>query len=115
MNRKSAFALVFAAAITGSAFAEDYNQNNPVFEGSRSRADVQAELFSAKQSGVNPWSNQYNPLAQFRSTKTRDQVTAEYVAARERVAAFTGEDSGSGVLAGRGQAAGHAQVAQRAQ
>lgn len=48
---------------------------------------------------MNPWSNRYNPLAQFSSQRTRPAVTAEYTDARAQVAAFTGEDSGSAYLA----------------
>jgi len=47
---------------------------------------------------VNPWATSYNPLRAFKSTTTRDAVTAEYVAARDQVAAFTGEDSGAAYL-----------------
>jgi hypothetical protein len=105
MNRHIAIAIIAAsAAAAGSAFAEDYNSHNPVFEGSRTRSEVQAELAQFKQSGKNPWSNRYNPLAEFRSDKTRAQVVGEYIAARDRVAAFTGEDSGSAYLARNGAA-----------
>jgi hypothetical protein len=69
------------------------------FVSTRSRADVQAELVAYKQAGVNPWSIQYNPLRQFKSTATRAEVTAAYIAARDEVAALHGEDSGSSYLA----------------
>jgi hypothetical protein len=48
---------------------------------------------------VNPSSNQYNPLAQFSSKRSRAEVVAEYISAREQVAALNGEDSGSAYLA----------------
>lgn len=35
------------------------------------------------------------PLHRFRSTKTRAEVTAEFLRSRDAVAAMTGEDSGS--------------------
>ena len=44
--------------------------------------------------------NAYNPVAA--SSKTRAQVVGEYLASRDRVAAFTGEDSGSAYLARNG-------------
>ncbi len=45
-------------------------------------------------------------MQQFRSDRGRGQVSSEYVASREVVSAFTGEDSGSGYLSGRAAAAG---------
>ena len=56
---------------------------------------VQAELAAYKSAGVNPWSISYNPLRDFRSTTTREAVTAEYLATREEAHALTSEDSGS--------------------
>lgn len=107
MNRHIAIAIIAAsAAAAGSAFAEDYNAYNPVAESTRSRAEVQAELAQFKQSGVNPSSIAYNPLKEFRGSQTRAQVVGDYLASRERVAAFTGEDSGSAYLARNGAAAG---------
>lgn len=64
-----------------------------------SREAVQTELAQYRREGVNPWSKSYNPLKAFRSTSSRADVTAQYVEARDRVAAFTGEDSGSAYLA----------------
>lgn len=99
MNRKIATALVVAAAaVAGTAFAETPTPE-PVFHGSATRAQVQADLAAYKQAGVNPWSTSYNPLKGFQSAKTRAQVTAEYVQSRDAVAALNGEDSGSFFLA----------------
>lgn len=100
MNRKLAIALLLAAA-TGASFADDITVDTTPFTSTASRAAVQAELAAFKQSGVNPWSNQYNQLAQFSSQRSRAAVTAEYTQARDQVAAFTGEDSGSAYLAAR--------------
>jgi hypothetical protein len=100
MNRNTVIALVLAAA-AGTSFADDITVESRPFTSTATRAEVQAELKSFKQSGVNPWSNQYNPLAQFSSQRTRAAVTAEYINAREEVAAFNGEDSGSAYLATR--------------
>jgi len=106
MNRNIAFALVIAtAAVAGNAFADDITVDTTPFVGTKSRVEVQAELAQYNKAGVNPWSNQYNPLKQFRSTQTREQVVAEFIAARDEVAALNGEDSGSAYLAqgsGRG-------------
>jgi len=64
-----------------------------------SRAQVQSDLTAFRKAGVNPWSTAYNPAAGFRSDRSREQVSAEYLASRDLVAAMTGEDSGSAYLA----------------
>lgn len=100
MNRHLvATSIVLAAAFAGNAFAEGPIQGNDPFTGSKTRAEVQADLAAYKSAGVNPWSMSYNPLASFRSTTTRAAVTADYVASRDVVHAFTSEDSGSSYLA----------------
>jgi hypothetical protein len=65
----------------------------------RTRAEVQAELKQFQQSGVNPWAIEYDQLADFRGTKTRDQVREEFLANRDEAKAMTGEDSGAAYLA----------------
>ncbi|WP_395688770.1 DUF4148 domain-containing protein [Caenimonas koreensis] len=100
MNRNIASILVVtAAAFAGQAFAETPTIDATNFVPVQSRAQVQADLAAYKQAGVNPWSTQYNPVKTFRSTQTRAQVTAQYMADRDEVAATTGEDSGSAYLA----------------
>jgi hypothetical protein len=100
MNRKIATALVIAAAtVAGSAFADDITVDTTPFNSTKSRAEVQAELAQYKTAGVNPWSTQYNPIKGFKSTVTRQQVVAEYLASRDEVAALNGEDSGSAYFA----------------
>jgi hypothetical protein len=102
MNRTLAIAiLATAAAAAGNAFADDITIDSKPFSSSRSVAEVQAEAAQYRQSGVNPWSTSYNPLRGFQSTQGRDQVVADYIASRERVAAMTREDSGSAWLARR--------------
>jgi hypothetical protein len=97
MNRQFATTLVLAAAaFAGNAFADDITVDNSRFVSTTSRAQVQAQL---TQRTPNVWSNQYNPLATFKAEKSRDQVTAEYIASRNQVAAFNSEDSGSAYLA----------------
>jgi hypothetical protein len=100
MNRHIALALLLAAT-TGASFADDITVDTTPFASTATRAAVQAELAGFKQAGVNPWSNQYNQLARFSSQRSRAAVTAEYAQARNQVAAFTGEDSGSAYLAAR--------------
>lgn len=100
MNRYAAALLaVSAAAFGGQVLAETPNAvPEQQFVSAKSRADVQAELAQYKQAGVNPWSTSYNQLRGFKSTASRDAVTAEYIAARDQVAAFNGEDSGAAYL-----------------
>ena len=69
------------------------------FVSSKSRAEVQAQLMQFKQAGTSPWSMQYNPLRSFKSSTTRAEVTAQYIDARDQVAALNAEDSGSAYLA----------------
>lgn len=96
MNRKIATALILAATAAGSAFAESPIGAQPDnFTSTRTRAEVQAELHSFKQAGVDPWSFQYNNLHEFRGTLTREQVLAEYFATREEMAAIHSEDGGA--------------------
>jgi len=101
MNSKTLLAVAAFAAIASSAVrADDITAKDITpFQSVSTRAEVQAELFQYKAAGVNPWSNRYNQLADFKSTKSREQVQAEYQANREAVAALTGEDSGSAYLA----------------
>lgn len=105
MSRKHAIALatVVLAAVSGPALANDitlgYTDPAP---SATSRAAVQADQRAFKQAGVNPWSNQYNPLRHASSQRSRDEVRAEYLASRDQVAALTAEDSGSAYLAANG-------------
>ena len=98
MKLKIASAVLIAAA-AGAAFAESPTVVKDDFVSTRTRAEVQAELHAFKQSGVNPWAMSYNQLAGFRSNLTRQQVVADYVAARDQVAAVNSEDSGSAYFA----------------
>jgi hypothetical protein len=98
MKLKIASAVLIAAA-AGSAFAESPTVVKDDFVSTRTRAEVQAELHAYKQSGMNPWSTSYNQLTGFRSNLTRQQVMADYLAARDEVAAVNSEDSGSAYFA----------------
>lgn len=112
MNRKSVFVAAAIAAAAFAASAESYEEYNKPFVSTASRTAVQQDAVQARR-GANPWSIAYDPLAQFRSTATRAQVRADYIASRDVVDAFTGEDSGSGYLAGRPAAAGETRIAAR--
>ena len=104
MNRITAIAAVAFTTLSAAAFADtglvgDISVETRPFVSNKSRAEVRAELDAYKKSGVNPWARSYNPLAQFKSTKTQEQVAAEYIANRDAVSALNGEDSGSAFLA----------------
>jgi hypothetical protein len=102
MNRSS---LALAAVLSVAAFAANAESPDPSGQfaastaSQQTRATVQAQQAQARQAGVNPWSSSYNPLKSFRSERTRADVQADFVANRDRVAAFTREDSGSAFLA----------------
>ena len=106
MNRKSLIVGLSIAAAAAAVSAESYTEYNTPFVSTASRAAVQASAIPATAAVANPWSISYDPLASFQSDRGRGQVRSEYVEDRERVAAFTGEDSGSGYLSGRPAAAG---------
>ena len=95
MNFKTISAVALVAAFAGNAFAESPTVLKDDFVSLKTRAEVQSELAQYKADGVNPWSIQYNPLKSFKSTASRAEVTAAYIADRDEVAAITGEDSGS--------------------
>jgi hypothetical protein len=94
-----AAAALSVATFGAQADEADNSQFALQFNGTRTRAEVQAELASYQKAGVNPWSIAFNPLKSFKSEKTRAQVTAEYLADRDAVAAMNGEDSGAAYLA----------------
>jgi hypothetical protein len=99
MKLKIASAVLLAAIGTG-VFADELPAlPTEPFVSTKTRAEVQAELFAYKQAGVDPWSTSYNQLAGFKSNTSRQDVVAEYLASRDEVAAITSEDSGSAYLA----------------
>jgi peptidase E len=100
MNRYlfASFLALAAAATMSAAYADDPTIDPHTFVSTRSMADVQQELRQYKASGVNPWATSYNQLTGFHSVRTRADVTAEYLAARDEVSALGGEDSGSAYL-----------------
>ena len=111
MNRNIASSLaigsaaVLAAAIIavtpGNAHAESIAEYTIPFAGSRSRADVQADLAAQRSTlkfSASEWAMQDNPPSAFKSSYAPDQVREEFKAARGEVSAFTSEDSGSAYL-----------------
>lgn len=100
MNRKIALALILAS--TGAvAYADDITMDPVPFTSTLTRAQVMQDLRQHRQAGINPWADDYNQLAQFRSTLSREQVLAEFMLTRDSIAALSGEDSGSMYLARR--------------
>ena len=99
MNRNFALVLFVACAASGPALADDITVDPHPFVSTLSRAEVMEDLRQYRQSGVNPWADDYNQLAHARSSRSREEVTAEFMESRGMVSAFTGEDSGSGYLA----------------
>jgi hypothetical protein len=99
MTRTHALALAVTLAAASPAFADDITVEPFPFVSTLSRAQVQQELRQHRHAGINPWADDYNQLAQFRGSMTRAEVTAEFMAARQSVAAFNAEDSGSVHLA----------------
>jgi Domain of unknown function (DUF4148) len=91
-------ALSAAAAFTAHADEADASQFANVFQGTKTRAQVQTE-FEQARNAPNPYSISYNPVANFRSRLTREEVRAEFLASRDAVAAMNSEDSGSAYLA----------------
>lgn len=99
MNAKLTVSALLLAAFAGNALAETPTIVTEPFVSTQTRAQVQAELAAYKQAGVNPWSIQFDQLKAFRSSTSRQDVTAAYVADRDAVSAITGEDSGSAYFA----------------
>ena len=99
MNRKFALAFVLACAVAAPAFADDPTVVDEHVVSTATRADVMAAFQQFRQSGINPWADEYNPLLQVRSERTRADVTNEYIRSRDQVEALYGEDSGSAYLA----------------
>jgi hypothetical protein len=94
----ASLAIAFVLAAAGNAFADDITMDPP-FVSTASRAQVQEELRQFRTAGTNPWADGYDQLAGLRSSRSRAEVTAEFLPSRAAVAAFAGEDSGSSYLA----------------
>lgn len=106
MNKLSLIALALVAASAASAvYADDITPDpyaTQVFAVTKTRAQVEAERLQAKADGSSKvWSTSYNPLALAKSTRSRDEVKGEFLAARSLGTedVLLGEDSGSFYLA----------------
>jgi hypothetical protein len=103
MNKLSQVLFTAAVAAIGfasttAAFAQEATYEYPQAATSAvTRAQVQAELAQARRDGsMRVWSTSYNHMAAARSVKTRAEVQAEVLSiGHDRLAAVTGEDSGS--------------------
>lgn len=114
MTRTSIVCLSLVLA-AGAAIADDITVDPVPFVSTASRAQVQEELRQFRTTGSDPWSDSYDALAAFMSSRMRGEVVAEFFASRTEVAAFAGEDSGSAYLArGYGAQPEHATVLARA-
>lgn len=101
MNRKIVSAAIAVAAFAGAAHAQGPIEQAEPFNSVRSRAEVQADLQQYKKAGINHASTWYNPLREFKSVRTREAATAEYIAARDEVAAQNAEVVGAVPVATR--------------
>jgi hypothetical protein len=99
MNRNIALAIVLATASVGSAFAGEITPEPAPFVSAISRAQVQAELAQYRRDGIDTTSYEYNPLSQFKSSTTRAQVSADYIANRDLVAALDAQARGAAAVA----------------
>ena len=94
----AAAAIALASLAPDKAFADDITIDNTPFVGSRTRAEVQADLLGQAaqvRAGNGEWAMQYNDPARIKSAYTSDEVKAEFKTSRPLVSALTGEDSGS--------------------
>jgi hypothetical protein len=104
MKKLATFAVLAAAAAVCLAAQEGNPLPAQPVKSSVTQQQLAQEL-AAFKAGTSPYSMKFNPVAGFKSVRTRAEVTAEYLAARDEVAALGREDSGSAFVA-RTQAAG---------
>jgi hypothetical protein len=94
----AAMAVTLAAAVPGSAYADDITVETTPFKSNRARAEVRAELLSQAaviKANAGEWAMQHNQQPVIANTSTREQAKAEYKASRDYVNALNREDSGS--------------------
>ena len=110
MNRKlasvlsititAAAGLAAAAMASGNAYADDITIDTTPFVSTKTRAEVRAEAMGQSlTSAASEWAMQLNDAPQSQSAYTREQATAEYIAARNEVNWRNAEDSGSSYFA----------------
>jgi hypothetical protein len=94
MNR-TLVALALAVA-AGSVLADDITIDPHTFVSTRTRAEVIAEMMAARAVPTDVQADLDNRGgAMMASSLTREQVTLEYLASRDEVAATNSEDGGS--------------------
>ena len=96
----AAAVLAVAAIASGNAYADDITIDSTPFISTKTRAEVRAEVMGQSlTSAASEWAMQLNQVPQFNGAYTREQATAEYIAARDEVNARNAEDSGSSYFA----------------
>jgi hypothetical protein len=92
--------LAAAAMASGNAYADDITIDTTPFISTKTRAEVRAEAMGQSlTSAASEWAMQLNHAPQSQSAYTREQATAEYIAARNEVHSRNAEDSGSSYFA----------------
>jgi hypothetical protein len=94
-------ATLAAACMTGTARAEYPSVDILNFTGTRTRAEVRAEVVDDRalvSTASNEWSTQ-RTVQPMDSGLTRAEARAGYIGARDEVHAMTGEDSGTSWMA----------------
>lgn len=97
-----AASLLAAGLMTGSAWAEGPIGDNTAFVGSRTRAEVQAELMANRHlltSAASEYALQQGEPRGPANGYTAAQARAEYIASRDEVRAMNSEHGGSGHFA----------------
>lgn len=101
-----------SALMAGGVRAETYSTQIRDFTGTRTRAEVRADM--AGDRSLLAASNELSTQGQaqpMQSGYTRAQARADYIAARDEVRALTGEDSGSTWMAHAPLTVRHTQMA----
>ena len=91
----------FAAIASNNAYADDITVDTTPFVSTKTRAEVRAEVIGHAEDLRIAYGESSMPtslMSQAPSGLTREQVKAEYIAARRDVNAFNAEDSGSSYL-----------------
>jgi hypothetical protein len=94
----AAAALALATLGSGVAYADDITVDNTPFHGSRTRAEVRADLLGQAEqvrASTSEWVLQYNEPSRIKSAYTSNEAKSEFKTSRPLVSAITGEDSGS--------------------
>ncbi|HXD41510.1 MAG TPA: hypothetical protein VN649_13150 [Ramlibacter sp.] len=102
LSTTAAAAIALAALASSNAYANgEIGNDNTTFVSTRDRAEVQAEVMGQAEvlrRANSEWGTQLNASLP-QTSYTREQVKAEYIAARRQVNSMNGEDSGSSHIA----------------